>query len=433
MNKSYENMAKLGLHPANILIPKKGTDLNKWAIVACDQYTSNRNYWERVKNKVGENYSTLNLIFPEVYLEDGDNEERIQSINQTMESYVNDKLFTTYEHCFFLVKRQTPRSTRWGLVGTLDLEAYDYSPSSTSLIRATEGTILSRIPPRKAIRKNALLELPHIMVLIDDKKRSVIEPLKGKGELVYDFDLMENGGHLSGYQIADPSLLEGISSALTQMYANLDKKNPLLYAMGDGNHSLATAKSLWEDIKKDLSEEEKKNHPSRFALVEIENIHDEGLQFEPIHRVLFSINKTVFESLLGQYTDSFTVEDVACASKIEERINQEGLQKFGYVDGEGNALVYSLDAPQAAIAAGTLQLIIDTMLSTTKSKVDYIHGLEETITLGSQKGNIGIILPNISKETFFEAIIKDKALPRKTFSMGEANEKRYYMEARRLK
>ncbi|MCH3916210.1 MAG: DUF1015 domain-containing protein [Spirochaetia bacterium] len=427
-------MAKLALHPADILIPKKGINLRKWATVACDQYTSNKSYWERVSNYVGNAYSTLALTFPEVYLEDEDSAQRIERINKAMEQYVKDGIFDTYHNCFMLVRRDTPRSTRWGLVGCLDLEAYDFSPDSTSLIRATEGTIVSRIPPRKAIREHALLELPHIMVLIDDGEKSLIEPLKAGHRLVYDTDLMENGGHVSGYLVDSEEDFTHIAEALQGLYDKLDPDNPLLFAMGDGNHSLATAKSCWEDIRNRLSPEEALHHPARYALVEIENIHDEGLEFEPIHRVFFNLSRKEFDALLTKQCRSFSVAKVTgSAAGFLKQINEPGAQRFGLSEAGEGLLVYTLSEPKASLAAGSIQSVIDLMLETTNGKVDYIHGVDETLRLGNQTGNLGLVLPDVSKQTFFSAIIKDRALPRKTFSMGEANEKRYYLEARSLK
>ena len=431
VNKRFE---KLGLKAADILLPKKGTDLTKWAVVACDQYTSEKEYWEDASKIVGDAPSTLRLIFPECYLEDGDADNRIANINKTMKSYVEAKLFETYPETFFLVKRTCSGSSRWGLMAALDLDQYSWEKDSKSLIRATEGTILSRIPPRKKIRKDAPLEIPHIMVLISDEKRSIIEPLAAKiAELnkVYDFELMKNGGHLEAWAVNSDKDLNQVADAFEALNAKLNPENPLLFAMGDGNHSFATAKSCWEDIKKGLSEEEKKTHPARFALVELENIFDPGLVFEPIHRVLFNVPEEVFLDELKKNASEIHTETVGCKNCIAKKIANQSVQSFGYCV-EGKHVVVSLDKPAANIAAGTLQKVIDALVAKGYS-VDYIHGAEVTDKLGSEKGNIGIFLPAIDKGTFFETIIKDGALPRKTFSMGEANEKRFYMEARKIK
>ncbi|MDD3928665.1 MAG: DUF1015 domain-containing protein [Sphaerochaeta sp.] len=437
MSNAADKLAQYALKSADIMIPKQGVDLHKWAVVACDQYTSEPDYWERADAFVGDAPSTLRLIYPEVYLEEEHPQVRIDSINATMRSYLEKELFTVYPNSFFLIHRTTPHSAigRWGLLVALDLEAYDYAKDSKTLIRATEGTILSRIPPRKEIRKNAPLELPHIMVLINDEKRSVIEPLAAKSaelHLAYDTPLMAEGGNLKAWVVDSQKDMQAIADAVEAMHCKLDPENPLLFAMGDGNHSLATAKSCWMDIRKTLSEEECKTHPARYALVELENIFDPGLEFEPIHRVLFGLDRQTFISEIAKVCSSYTTEPAKDLKHLHSLINTvDGVQRFGYCDSEG-LLVFSLTDSMASIAAGTLQLVIDSLLAQKLATVDYIHGEAVTEKLGSKKGNCGLILPDVSKATFFDTIIKDSALPRKTFSMGEANEKRYYMEARKI-
>ena len=434
MENVNKRLERLGLQAADILIPRKDVDLTKWAVVACDQFTSEKDYWHDVESQVGDAPSTLKLIFPECYLDDGDDEARINSINKTMKEYVDADLFKTYKNCFFLVRRTCGSACRWGLMAALDLDRYSWEKGSTSLIRATEGTILSRIPPRKKIRKDAPLEIPHIMVLISDKERSVIEPLAAQSnslEKVYDFELMKNGGHLEAWVVDSEKLLNQVASAFEKLDAELDPKNPLLFAMGDGNHSFATAKSCWEDIKATLTEDQRKTHPARFCLVELENIFDPGLVFEPIHRVLFNVPEDVFLEELKKNASSISEEKVGCRNCIAKKISDQSQQRFGYCTSEKHVVV-TLKDPSAAIAAGTLQKVIDELIKKGYS-VDYIHGADVTDKLGSEKGNIGLFLPAIDKATFFDTIIKDGALPRKTFSMGEANEKRYYMEARKIR
>lgn len=432
---SYNDIiCKYGLKAPDILLPKKGTDLKKWAVVACDQYTSQPDYWQSLAEEVGDAPSTLKVIFPEVYLETGDKKAIISSINSNINKYLAEDLFTEYKDSFLLVKRDTESGTRYGLMAALDLEAYDYSKESKTLIRATEGTILSRIPPRKEIRKDAAIELPHIMVLISDAKKSIIEPLaakKEKLEKVYDTDLNKNGGHLTGYLVNKDEDMALVLEGFKNLYEGLDPKNPLLFAMGDGNHSLATAKSCWEDIKATLSEEEKKSHPARFALVELENIFDPGLQFEPIHRVFFNLKKETFDELLSSFCESFETEAVECPKCFAKKINAEG-QHFGLTDG-GKLYVYTVKGGEKAIAAGTIQLVIDKMLAEGKGEIDYIHGADVTLELGAKPNNLGLVLPDVSKDKFFSDMLKDGAYPRKTFSIGHANEKRYYMEARKIK
>lgn len=437
MQNLDERFSKLAVRPADILLPEPSIDLSKWAVVACDQFTSEPEYWKKVEDYVQESPSTLHMIYPEVYLEAPDKQERIKHIDQTMGHYLQENLFMTYPHSFMLVHRTTSFGhSRWGLMAALDLEQYDYSKDSTSLIRATEGTILSRIPPRKEIRKNAVLELPHIMVLIDDAKKQIIEALAAKHDQlqkVYETTLMADGGSVEGFLVDDPEDLALVARGFEELYDALDPKNPLLFAMGDGNHSLATAKSCWEDRKQTLSPKEQETDPARFCLVELENIHDEGLTFEPIHRVLFHVDFDTFCE---------TVEDFATGGKVIEEPSFEAMcqavndpsikgQRFGYVDVSGPKL-FILEGPECAISAGTLQKVIDTLVSDGKSSVDYVHGTKIVQKLSQQEGNIGLILPDIAKESFFETIRHDKAFPRKTFSMGEATEKRYYLEARKI-
>jgi hypothetical protein len=428
----------VGICPPDILLPNGNIDLKKWAVVACDQYTSELDYWESVAQYVNTDPSTLNLIYPEVYLEEEHPEKRIAHINASMSEYLKRNIFSSYPSTFILVKRSIKNITRWGLMVALDLECYDYAKESKTPIRATEGTIESRIPPRKLIRKDASLELPHILVLISDDTRSIIEPFAHQTdslELVYETELMKNGGYICGYAINSEEHIQQLATHFKALFDSADKENPLVYAMGDGNHSLATARSCWLDIKKDLSKEEIESHPARYALVEIENIYDEGLAFEAIHRVLFNTSKELFIETLSHYCDEFEIES---ASSIDEMMSyvaeQSEKQKFGYNDKDGYYVV-TLSSPHSSIAAGTLQSVIDELLEKKikGQSVDYIHGVDITGLLGEREGNIGIFLPAIDKNTFFDAIINDGALPRKTFSMGEAHEKRFYMEARKIK
>jgi len=436
MNNFTERLKKMGLYLPDILIPKKEIDLEKWAVVACDQYTSEKEYWKRVDEFVSNNPSTLRLIYPECYLDEKDSKKRIDSINKAMNEYLNTNIFDEYKDSFFLIKRDSENKTRWGLMVCLDLERYSWEKDSKSLIRATEGTILSRIPPRKEIRKDAVLEIPHIMVLINDQKQTVIEPLKNQIKRlnkVYETNLMENGGFLCSWQINDPKDIENITLAFEGLYSNLDKDNPLLFAMGDGNHSFATAKSCWLDIRKNLNEEERENHPARYCLVEIENIFDDGLVFEPIHRVLFNIDQNYFFNSLMNFCDGFEKISVNNAQLMMDKVenNNNSRQCFGICYDENYFVVY-LENPQASLVAGTLQFLIDSIIN-EKTTVDYTHGVKITQKKGNEKNNIGLFLPGISKSTFFDSIIKDGALPRKTFSMGNANEKRFYMETRKIK
>lgn len=435
MDNAIERLKKIGIGTPDILIPRRGTDLQRWAVVACDQYTSEMDYWERVEQYVAEFPSTLHLIYPEAYLEEKEPQKRIDRINLTMRKYLEQGLFETHAQNFFLVHRTTDGDNgRWGLIVALDLERYDYGKQSRTIIRATEGTILSRIPPRKLIRKDAPLELPHILVLINDPAKTVIEPFAAQTdalEQVYDTDLMEGGGHVCAYRISGEKMLSSLAGAFEALHTALDQSNPLLFAMGDGNHSLATAKSCWEDIKEKLGPEDREIHPARYALVELENIFDPGLVFEPIHRVLFNTRREQFLEELGRHCTSYQLETAGSLEAMLGEIGRtEGLQRFGYVDEEGYKVVL-LTEPDASIPAGTLQGVIDSLLR-LGNQLDYTHGTDITAKLGSRPGNIGLFLPAIDKHAFFDTIVKDGALPRKTFSMGEAHEKRFYMEARKI-
>jgi hypothetical protein len=443
MKDIHEKFSRLGVKIPSIMMPSKGVDLHKWAVVACDQYTSEPDYWQSLEEEIGDAPSTLHLVFPEVYLEEEDKNQRIQKINTTMEKYLSSGILEEHSPSFFLVRRKTPHSpARWGLIAALDLEAYDYSKGSRSLIRATEGTILDRIPPRKQIRIHAPIELPHIIVLIDDVDKKVLEPLAAKAEdfeKIYDFDLMKNGGHVTAYKIADEDVLDSIAEALTELadssrfLKKYGKEEVLLFAMGDGNHSLATAKSVWEDIKASAPGDPGiMNHPARWALVEIENIYDEGLVFEPIHRVIFDTDFGEFSALLTTQGEVH-FEKLSSVREIMARVEAPSdEQVLGYVDAERTG-VFIVRGADATIPAGTVQSVIDRLLVSGDATVDYIHGAEATENLGRKKGNVGIFLPSLDKADFFKTVIHDGALPRKTFSMGEANEKRYYIESRKIR
>lgn len=413
---------------ADILIPQN-VDFTKWSVVACDQYTSEREYWEDVKNIVGDSPSTLNIIFPEVYLEDGDGDERIKKINATMEEYLQNGIFRELKDTFIYVKRTQPNGkTRHGIVGRLDLEEYDFSKGSQSKIRATEGTIIERIPPRQRIRKNAPLEAPHILILIDDREKSVVEPLESKTdsfEKLYDFDLMKNSGHIVGYNVDETSKNEILSSleklsdkdAFEAKYG-VKNKGVLMFAAGDGNHSLATAKTCWEEIKKGLSDEEIKTHPARYALVELMNIHDETLEFEPIQRVIFDTEpKKLLDALVGHYNASYT-------DNGGQRID------YTYQGTEGSIYITETDSN---LPVGTLQKFLDKYLAENGGRIDYIHGSEVVRNLAREENTIGFMVDSMEKNDLFTTVIKDGSLPRKTFSMGEAADKRFYLECKKIR
>jgi hypothetical protein len=434
-------ISDLGIQIPQVYLPKAGTDLTKWAVIACDQFTSQPEYWNEVEKIVGDAPSTLNLTFPEVYLEKPGGEDRIKNIQAAMREYMNDGILQPRDGLVY-VERTVGGKTRKGIVLALDLEAYDYNKGSSSLIRATEGTIVDRLPPRIKIREGAPIELPHILVLIDDPNRTVIEPLgaaKSKLEKLYDFDLMLESGHLAGY-VVDPDFENQVVEALRGLAQpksfaekyGIDEKQPvLLFAMGDGNHSLATAKAIWEKIKPQVG----MDHPARYALVEIENVHDEGLDFEPIHRVLFGLKKDLFAGLEKTFGANLIYRPVASAEEMVKAVDkaQGPNQTIGVVGGGRGFGVIEIANPSSNLPVGTLQSFLDVFLKEGGAeKIDYVHGEDVTVKLGSQPGNAGFYLPGMSKSDLFKTVILDGALPRKTFSMGEAREKRFYMEARKI-
>ncbi len=417
-----------------ILLPNNSVDKTKWAVVACDQYTSEPEYWENVEKEIGNMPSTYNLMLPETYLEEKDVNKRIEKINNTMEEYISNGILTEKKNTLVLVRRYTKNApVRTGIMLALDLENYDFRKGATSLIRSTEGTVEDRIPPRMKIRENAVIEMPHIMVLIDDPDFTVIEPIEKYAlkniKPAYDFDLMALGGHLTGYEITETKLFDQLNNALD----NLADKNPLLYAVGDGNHSLASAKCHWDKIKKDLNAEELNTHPARYALCEIVNIHDEGIIFEPIHRVLFGVNTNeLFDCLEGYFEDKVSVISFPSDSD-SDILETEDAHCIPYITEKEKGAIY-IDKSIHTLAVGALQSFLDYYLgSHSQTKIDYIHGDNVVIDKGCKKGNIGFILPAINKFDFFKSIIKNGPMPRKTFSLGEASEKRYYMECRKIK
>ena len=384
-------------YPCDFLLPK--TDFEKWAVVACDQYTSEPEYWQDVESIVGDSPSALNIILPEVYLKD-DNSERIEKINATMKNYINNDVFDTVKDTFIYVEREvTGGKIRKGIVGLIKLDDYSYEKGSKALIRATEATVIERIPPRVEIRKDAALELPHVMLLIDDPQNTVIGPLANKSDSfkkVYDFDLMKQSGHIRGFAVDKETVL-AVQNALSGLIENSDDK--FLFAVGDGNHSLATAKTC----------------NSEYAMVEVVNIHDLSLEFEPIYRVLFNVEP---EKLLNDFVTAHGGEYFGADA-----------QKFTCIYGDTERVV-SLK-PTGKLSVATLQTYLDKYLADNKTaKIDYIHGEEVVYSLSKQAGTIGFIFEGMQKSELFPAIKQDGSLPRKTFSMGNACDKRFYIEAR---
>ena len=408
--------------PADILLPRD-VPMEKWAVIACDQFTSDQKYWDRVRANAAGSASTINLILPEAELGTPKEAEHTAVINKTMGEYLKNDVFVCYPHSLVLVERTLENgSVRLGLMGMVDLDAYDYSTGSTSAIRATEKTVVERIPPRQRVRRDAPLELPHILMLADDHDKVLIEPIatkKAQLKKLYDFDLMEDGGHIVGY-LVEGEEVKAFEQRLADYSANVGKKYtglpgvPMVFAVGDGNHSLATAKSCYEELKAQNPGMDLSNHPARFALVELENIHDPAQVFEPIHRI---IANTDAEALLKE------LESTWCA---------EGGFPVKWFIGEKSGTLY-LDKAKSQLAVGALQSFLDKYLKEHAGEIDYIHDDDVLIDLAKKPNSIGFLLPAMEKSQLFRGVIADGILPRKTFSMGHAREKRYYLEARKIK
>ena len=395
--------------PFNVLLPNMSASLEKWAVVACDQYTSEKKYWEDLKEYIKDEPSSLNLIIPEAYLKEIDIDSRIKEINANMTSLLKSNFFSEYKRSFVLVERQTSEGVRLGLLSCVDLEEYDFSEASTSLIRATEKTVTSRLPVRVKIRENAELELSHIMLLIDDEEKKIIEELakiKYSFKKLYDFELNKNGGYIKGYLINDKTYIKNIQDALSSL-----EKNGIIALVGDGNHSLASAKLHWENVKKGLSVEKRENHSARYAMVELVNIYDDGIYFEPIHRVIYGAKGDFLIRLKQIVKGEYITRAYEGAEALEMSMSTNAIESVKEVQG-----------------------FIDEYVKENEGvSIDYIHGEESLKNICKEKGAIGIVLPKIKKNDFFAYASKYGIMPRKTFSIGEANEKRYYIEARKIK
>lgn len=410
------------IHTGELLLPAAGVDPTLWACVACDQYTSQPEYWREADALVGDAPGALRLILPEVDLDQAAN--RVPDIHRAMRAYLAGGVLTPgVADGFILTERTTESGVRVGLVVLVDLEGYDYHAGSHTPVRATEGTILERIPPRLAVRRGAALELSHVLMLVDDPQKTVVEPvyaMREKLTKLYDMPLMLGGGHLRGYAVTAPTDLAAVFAAIGALKEKL--YGDLLFAVGDGNHSLATAKAYWEEIKPTLAGAEREVHPARFAMVELENIHSEALVFEPIHRVLYGGNGASIVKDFQAYAKNagWTVSS-----------GEQG-QTFDVVDAENETRVSVSDSAYP-LTVGTLQAFLDDWLKVNPgAKLDYVHGDDTARTLAKVQGTVAFLLPALDKGALFPAVETLGALPRKTFSMGEAHEKRYYMEARKL-
>ncbi len=418
-------MKQTAFHNGNILIPNSSVDMEKWAVIACDQYTSEPEYWDAVKAETEGSPSTLGLILPELYLEENDVAQRIDAIHDNMDKCLENGIFTEYKDAMIYVERiQRNGIVRKGLIGTIDLEEYDFSKGSTSEVRATEATVIERIPPRIKVRQGAALELPHIMILIDDPDETVIEAVnKDAMTKLYDTKLMQNGGSISGY-LVDEAAQGKINEALAALgdadtfnkKYNLENSPVLLYAMGDGNHSLATAKEFYEQLKKANPDKDMSNHPARYALAEIVNLHSDALKFEAIYRLVYDVD---CDKLIAGLTDALALSDTPADQWVE------------IVCGSKEQKLY-IHNTSSNLSVGSLQNYLDGYIKENGGKIDYIHGIDNVKTLAEKHSGIAFILPDMDKAQLFPTVIKDGALPRKTFSMGHADDKRFYIEARKI-
>ena len=432
---------KIGVQVPDLLLPNNTIDMHKWAVIACDQYTSQPEYWERVRETVGDAPSTFKLILPEAWLEKPEAPELIKASQLAMRDYLDQGIFTPAKG-FMLVERTVGDAIQTGLIAALDLETYDYTQGSKTLIRASEGTVIDRLPPRMAVRREAAIESPHILVLFDDPEHIVFKDILAKKAdipLAYDFDLMEGSGHITGHFVNQPELIDSVIEGLASLiepvsyakkYDIPEGTPPMLFAMGDGNHSLATAKAIWKEVKPEVG----MDHPARYALVELVNIHDVSLQFEAIHRVMFNAGD-LKQDLIKHFGSDIQLSVVDTMDELVAKVTEEVAphQRFGLIDA-GGFTVAELTKPAHALPVGNVQEYLDPWLKAhPDTQIDYVHGDDITRELSQQPGNLGIYLPSITKDTLFKSIILDGALPRKTFSMNHAHDKRFYLECRKIR
>lgn len=405
--------------PADILLPEN-TDMNAWSVVACDQFTSEPDYWAEVYKIVGDKPSTLRMILPEAELSVKDPEVESDRIFSTMESYLRGGVFKELSDSYVFVERKLNSGvTRRGIIGMIDLETYDWKEGTATPIRATEHTVEDRLPPRVKVREKASLEMPHIMIFIDDPDNFVMDAVE-KGEKLYDFELMQNGGHICGWKIEDNAKLDGAFRKLCDDDELINKYgsslNPIIFAVGDGNHSIAAAKKLWNSVKESLSDAERLSHPARYALTEIVNIHDEAISFEPIHRVLFGTNNDKFLEEAEQYFEDCIGEgrEVCFISGSEKKVLNIGKLTIGQ-------LIEKCD------------LFCSDFMAKYGGTVDYIHGDAECVSMASADGCAGILLPKMEKSELFTSVYSSGPFPKKSFSIGHGPDKRYYLECRAIK
>ena len=420
--------------PAHILLPSAQIPLEKWGCIACDQFTSDRDYWQKAEAAAAGSPSTLNLILPEVYLEDGDADARIEKIHAAMDDYAQNVLTRAVDGFIYVERTEQSGKVRQGLVGMVDLEAYSYRRGEKCTVRPSESTVESRIPPRMKVRTGASLETPHIMMLADDPGCTLIEPVAAhKQELpkVYEGELMLNGGHIAGWAVEDPALIAQIEDALAVLgsqeefdkkYPDATRRDPLTLAVGDGNHSLATAKACWEELKKTLTPEQAENHPARWCLAEVCNVHSPAIEIEPIHRVLFGVDANTVAADFGSWLE-------------QHGAALQGGDQHIVLAGAGAEITFDAANTPDPLAVGTTEHFIGDYLAQNPGvTVDYIHGAAAARAMAADpaKPATALLMPDFAKADLFKGVVLGGVLPRKTFSMGHAEEKRYYNECRSL-
>lgn len=405
--------------PANILLPKNA-DMTAWSVVACDQFTSEPEYWERVYNIVADKPSTLRMILPEAELSVKDPEVEREKIYSVMENYLNSGIFEEYKDSYIYIERKLSSGVvRRGIVGMIDLEAYDWLESSVTPIRATEHTVENRLPPRVQVREKAIIEMPHIMIFVDDPENHVLSSVE-RGDKLYDFEFMQNGGHITGWLVSDNAKVDSAFSKLSEKDELIKKyktdANPIIFAVGDGNHSIAAAKKYWNSVKSEIPEEEWKSCPARYALTEIVNIHDEAISFEPIHRALFNTDNSKF---------------LEAAEKF-----------FAECIGNGREVCFIAGGEKKVLNIGKLTIgqliekcdvLCKQYISEYGGYVDYIHGDDECASMASCDNCAGILLPTMEKSELFTSVLSSGPFPKKSFSIGHGPDKRYYLECRAIK
>jgi uncharacterized protein (DUF1015 family) len=457
MNVVERKLAELGVAIPEVLIPAPGINLEKWAVIACDQFTQDKNYWKEAAAFAGEEPSALRVILPEVYLDSPDKNKTIEKIQGEMAGYLaeNSNIFRKPRRaCIYVERDLRDGATRRGLILAIDLDSYEWRSGNKAVIRATEGTVPSRLPPRMEIRRNAALETPHVMLLLDDADDTLLTQMKrlvqaagksgaagtaGVKSSAYDTNLMLGGGHIHGWYLAREEEIKRLAQILGELYQKSADRygSPFLFALGDGNHSLAAAKAVWDEYKAEhAGDAGLETHPLRWAMVEVVNLYDKGLIFEPIHRFVAGVT---IKQLLGAFneTPGFSAEKLPDKAALEQAVNTQtpGFVTFGIVSG-GEFFLGKV--PGNAVATVYVEPVLDKLRAAGGVTVDYIHGSAETFALSADANaakdpRCGILLPPIDKSGLFETVAKNGALPRKSFSMGNARDKRYYLECRALK